>query len=54
MRAVRTYEITAGTTGAGVTFGGSSIGDDGANGMIGDVSRVTIGEREQERTMFQG
>jgi len=36
-------------TGAGVIFGSSSIGDDGVNKTIGDVSRTTIGERKQER-----
>jgi len=38
-----------GTTGVGVIFGGGSIGDDGANETIGDVSRMMIGERKPER-----
>jgi len=49
VRVTRMYEITACTAGAGVVVGGGSIGDDGANETIGDVSRSTIGEREQER-----
>ena len=32
-----------------MVVGGSSIGDDGVNETIGDVSRSTIGERERER-----
>jgi len=34
--------------GAGVIVGGGSIGDDGANETIGDVSRATIGERKRD------
>jgi len=41
-RATRTYNIMAGTAGAGVIFGGGLIGDDGANETIGDVSRAMI------------
>jgi len=37
------YEVTAGTARAGVIFSDGSIGNDGANETIGDVSRATIG-----------